>query len=140
MMRNAALAFLFVASAVVLATSWSASVPAQWVFALATVAFPPALVWIAVARRRPGRTLVVALAALLLLLESATVGVLAWRDPARLDRWLMGLPPAGLALLLGLWLLPFSLTTWAHIATFDPVGLRPDDLDALRRRRRPPDA
>jgi hypothetical protein len=51
---------------------------------------------------------------------------------------LVGGRPAGLAFIVGLWLAPFVLSTWAHVATFDPSGLRPDDLDELRRRRKTP--
>jgi hypothetical protein len=140
MMQRVVLAFVASAAAAILAVSWSGSAAAQWTFALLGVAFPPALVWIAVARRRPSLRLSLSVAVLFGLLEASTVAVLALRNPGGWDRWLLGLPPAGLVFLLGLWLLPFVLTTWAHATTFDSAGLGPDDLDALRRRHpAPPD-
>jgi len=134
-MRSAALGVLAAASAAIVAVSWSASPAAQWAFVLASVAFPPALIWLGVGHRRHRRSLVLAVAALLVLLEAAAIGVLAWRGADDVGHWLIGLPPGGVFFILGLWLLPFVLTTWAHAATFDPTGLRPEDLAALRRRR-----
>jgi hypothetical protein len=138
MSRRAVPGFLALASLVIVGLSWSSSPAAQWTFALLVAAFPPALIWLAVGRR-PGRQwLAAVVAGLLVLLQGSTLAILAWRDVLALDRWLLGLPPAGLAFILGLWLAPFVLSTWAHIATFDPSGLRPDDLDELRRRRETP--
>jgi hypothetical protein len=97
-------------------------------FALLVAAFPPALIWLAVGRRPRRQWLAAVVAGLLGLLQGSTLAILAWRDALPLDRWLLGLPPAGLAFILGLWLAPFVLSTWAHIATFDPSGLRSGDL------------
>lgn len=138
MIRRALPGLLALASFVIVGVSWSSSPAAQWTFALLVAAFPPALIWLAVGRRPRQRAMAVVVAGLLVLLQGSTLAILVWRDAFALNRWLLGLPPAGLAFILGLWLAPFVLSTWAHIATFDLTGLRPSDLDALRRRRKTP--
>jgi len=49
-----------------------------------------------------------AIVALLVLLEAATIGLLALRGLRDTGQWLLGLPPAGVVFILGLWLLRWS--------------------------------
>jgi hypothetical protein len=68
------------------------------------------------------------------LLAAAAVSVLALSRAAGEAGAATGLPPATVVQIVGLWLLPLPLATLGYALTFDRAGVRPEALDALRRR------
>jgi len=73
--------------------------------------------------------------ALLVILELSVGAVLALSGgPQEGMAALGGLPWAAVVQIVGLWLLPLPLVALAYALTFDRSGIRPDDLESLRRR------
>ena len=138
MVKSAALGFLTLASACLLLTL-VAPVPkvlASWGFPALVMAFPVAVVAVAVSRRgRVGR-IGVFLLVLLAMLEAGVLGAV-WLTDARIDG------PAGLPLSMHLllwlvWLGPLFVTTISYAATFDQLRVDSEllaRLDRLRRER-----
>ena len=133
MARRAALAFLAAASPALLilfAVPWG---PAEVVFALLVMAYPVALIVVAIDRdgRLAGRWL--PLAVLLVFLELCTVGMLLLRGRVLDGPWLGGLPLAAAIQLYGVFLAPLLLVALAYALTFDRYELREQDLERYRR-------
>ncbi len=133
MAQRAALAFLAIASPIILLTFLAGTALGDVVFALLAAAFPVALAVLGAGRGRPGR-LLVPLAVLALILEACVVAMLVLRGRVPDAPWLGGLPLAAAVQVYGLFLLPLALVSLAYAFTFERFGLRREDLEALRRR------
>lgn len=106
-------------------------------FAFLASGFPVGLMALGALRQRQLGRLAPVLLVLLLLLEAAVAAILllSGEPPAWAARGsVLGLPPATVALLAGLWLLPLPLVVLAYGLTFDRTGITPEDLEGLRTR------
>lgn len=111
---------------------------AEIVFAWMAAAFPVALIGLGASRTGRLGWLGPTLALLLALLEGSVLGLLVLRGRVLDGPWLGDLP-LGLAIQLGgLGLAPLLLVALAYGLTFDRHGLRPGDLERLRRERAAP--
>lgn len=133
MARRTALAFLAFASPALLVLFSVPWRPAEEIFAVLVMAFPVALIVVAIDRdgRLAGRRL--PLAVLLVFLELCTVGMLVLRGRVLDGPWLGGLPLAAAIQLYGVFLAPLLLVALAYALTFERYELRERDLDRLRR-------
>ncbi len=143
MARRFALAFLALSSPAILLAFVAGTPAGEVAFALLAVAFPVALIAFGALRRETphlspsGETqgpLLWPLAALVLILESCVVAMLALRGSIQTAPWLGGLPLAAAVQVYGFFLLPLGLVSFAYAWTFERFGLRQEDLDDLRRR------
>lgn len=100
---------------------------AEWVFALTSVLFPPALIAIGVARREGLGGLGPPLAILSLLLLGSAAGIMILSPAPAGVGVILGLPPAALLLFVGLGLLPLTLVSWAHATFFRRPPGRPSE-------------
>lgn len=103
-------------------------------FAVLVTLVPVALIALGAVRGRGGGLgrLAWSLAALAVLLAGSAAAVVLLsgaREPA-----LLGLPPATVVALAGLWLLPLPLVALAYALTFHRHGVTGADLEELRRR------
>ena len=131
MVRRLSLAFLAVASPMLLAlflVSW------EWapsLFAVLVMGYPVALIVVAVGRRTSLGPLGPPLFALFLFLEACVIGMLAFRGRVLDGPWFGGLPVAAAIQLYGLFLTPLLLVALVYALTFDRFGLTDDDLERL---------
>jgi hypothetical protein len=125
------LLFLGVASPLVLVLFLVPGVVAEWVFAVLVMAYPVALIVVAVARRGALGPLGLPLLGLLLFLQACAVGMLALRGRVLDGPWIGGLPAAAAIQLYGLFLGPLLLVALVYALTFDRFELRQEDLDRL---------
>ena len=132
MAKRLALGFLTAASLAILA-AFFVEVPA-FAFAVLLMAFPVALVTLAVSRRgRVGR-LRLPLAVLFVMLQGGVLGVLALTASGRTGPF--GMPLSLHFLLLAVWLGPLVVTTVSYAALFSELGIDDELLGELERRRR----
>jgi len=131
MSRRSALVFLALASPVTLGLSLIPGPFPEWIFSILVVAFPIAL--IAVAIGRPGAR-GLPLLALLIFLEACVIGMLVLRGRVLGATWVGGLPPAAAIQVYGLFLAPLIPVALFYALTFDRFELKQDDLDRLARR------
>ncbi len=134
MPQRIALAFLALASPVILVILVAGTPAGEWAFALLGAAFPVALITLGVQRRGSLGSLIWPLAALLAILEGCFVAMLLLRGSVLTAPWLGGLPLATAIQFYGLFLLPLLLVSFVYAWTFEASGLRREDLDELRRR------
>ena len=138
MARTAALAFLAVASPLLLVL-FAVPVPgAEELFAVLVMVYPVALIVLAVARNGRVGVLAVPLGILLVFLVACAVAMLALRGQVLTAPWLGGLPLGAAVQLYGVWLAPLLLVALAYALTFDRFELRQEDLDRLLHRDRKP--
>ncbi len=137
-MTRAALVFLGLASPAVLLSFVIPGPAASAFFAALAMAFPVALIALAVARDGRLGGLGPPLALLLVLLEASVAGMLLLRGRVADGPWIGGLPAAAALMVYGLWLAPLVVVALAHALCFDRAGLRTEDLDELARRFREP--
>jgi hypothetical protein len=131
MARRLALAFLAVASPVTLVLFTLPGPLAESLFAVLVMAYPVALIVLAVARNGRLGPLAFPLLALLVFFEACVVAMLVLRGQVLTAPWFGGLPLAAAIQLYGLWLAPLFLVALAYAVTFDRYELRQDDLDRL---------
>lgn len=119
MAKRTALAALAIGSPLLLLSLLLGGKVGEWLFALTSVAFPVLL--IAAGASRAGRLgrVAIALVALGVLLEAATIAILLLSGRPVSERTVLGLPPSTALMLLGMGLLPLILVSWAYAATFD---------------------
>lgn len=133
MARRIALLFVAVASPLLLvlfAVPWSG---AEAVFAVLVMAYPVALIALAVSRDGRIGPLGLPLLALLILLEGCAAGMLILRGQVLTAPWVGGLPLAAAIQLYGVWLAPLLIVALAYALTFDRYELRQHDLDRFAR-------
>ncbi len=133
MARKAALAFLTVASPLILVLFLMPWPFAEALFAMLVMGYPVALIVLAVARRGGLGPLALPLIALLVFLEACAVGMLLLRGQVLDGPWFGGLPAAAAVQLYGLWLVPLLLVALVYALTFDRFEMRQEDLDRLDR-------
>jgi len=131
MVRKLSLAFLAIASPVVLLLFL---VPWSWadeLFTLLVMGYPVALIVVAVGRRGTLGPLGVPLLLLLIFLEACAIGMLALRGHVLDGPWFGGLPGAAAIQLYGLFMTPLLFVALAYALTFDRFEIREKDLDRL---------
>jgi hypothetical protein len=131
--RRIALLFLALASPLLLVLFLIPGPFAETVFAALVMAYPVALIALAVARQGRLGPLGLPLVGLLILLEGCAVGMLLLRGRVLDGPWLGGLPLAAAIQLYGLFLAPLLLVALAYALTFDRFELRQQDLERLRK-------
>lgn len=134
MTKTRALIFLTVTAPVILLSFLSPSELALWVFSFATMGFPIALIIVGVGGAQRLRALGAHLLLLALLLELSGFGMLFYSRGSS-DTTLLGLPLSSVFMLVGLWLAPLFVVSWAYPRTFSRVVLTQDELDRIRERR-----
>jgi len=132
--RRLSLLFLAVASPLVLVLFVLSGPAVDLLFAVLVMAYPVALITVAVARDGRVGPLALPLGLLLLLLEACALGMLALRGHVLTAPWLAGLPLAAAIQLYGVWLSPLLLLALAYALTFDRYEMRQDDYDRFLRR------
>lgn len=136
MARKLSLAFLAVASPVMLLLFLGPWSWADEIFALLVMGYPVALIVVAVGRRGTLGPLGVPLLFLLIFLEACAIGMLALRGQVVDGPWFGGLPGAAAIQLYGLFLTPLLLVTLAYALTFDKFEMTDDDLERLAEHQR----
>jgi hypothetical protein len=131
MARRIALLFLAIASPLLLALFLMPWPWAETLFSLLVMAYPVALIVVAVARKGRLGLVGLPLIGLLLFLEACALGMLVLRGRVLDGPWFGGLPLAAAIQLYGLWLVPLLLVALAYGLTFDRFELRQEDLDRL---------
>ncbi|RLE26967.1 MAG: hypothetical protein DRJ65_04250 [Acidobacteria bacterium] len=134
MARRSALLFLGLASPAMLICSWSSGFIAELCFILLVMAFPAALITLAVARHGLG-PLKVPLAGLIIILEVGGVTMLVLRGQVLEGPWFGAFPVAASIQIYGLWLGPLLLVALAYGLTFDRWELPEEDLRRFNARR-----
>ena len=134
--RKLSLAFLAVASPVMLLLFLGPWSWADEIFALLVMGYPVALIVVAVGRRGTLGPLGVPLLFLLIFLEACAIGMLALRGQVVDGPWFGGLPGAAAIQLYGLFLTPLLLVTLAYALTFDKFEMTDDDLERLAEHQR----
>ena len=129
MARRIALLFLSVASPLILVLFLLQSPVAEILFALLVMAYPVALIIVAVGRGKRCGRLIMILLLLGVFLEACAVGMLLLRNHVVDAPWIGGLPMAAAIQLYGLWLGPLLLVTLVYALSFDGFELRQEDLD-----------
>jgi hypothetical protein len=131
MARRIALLFLAIASPLLLALFLMPWPWAETLFSLLVMAYPVALIVVAVARKGRLGLVGLPLIGLLLFLEACALGMLVLRGRVLDGPWFGGLPLAAAIQLYGLWLVPLLLVALAYGLTFDRFELRQEDIDRL---------
>ena len=131
MARKLSLAFLAIASPVMvvlflLPWSW-----AEVVFSVLVMGYPVALIVIAVSRNGRIGPLGIPLLALLIFLEACAIGMLVLRGHVTDGPWFGGLPPAAAIQLYGLFLTPLLVVALTYALTFDRFEMKQEDLDRI---------
>jgi hypothetical protein len=137
--RRLSLLFLAVASPLVVLTFFLPGPVAEYLFTTLVMAYPVALIALAVARRGRLGPLAVPLVSLLVILEACGLGMLVLRGRVADGPWIGGLPAAAAVQLYGLGLVPLLLVTLVYALTFDRYELRAEDLERLEKARRDAD-
>ncbi len=135
MARRSALLFLGLASPAVVVCSWFSGFAAELCFILLVMAFPAALITLAVARDGLG-PLKAPLAALTIVLEVCGIAMLLLQGQVLQGPWFGGFPAAAAIQVYGLWLGPLLLVALAYGLTFDRWELPEEDLRRFDARRR----
>lgn len=134
MAKRVALAFLTLASAVILTIFFVDAPSSTWLFSMLVMGFPIALVTIAVSRAgRLGR-LRVPLIVLFVLLQVGVVGVLGFNGSSATG--LFGLPLSLHFLLLLIWIGPLFVTTLSYAGLFSELGIDDALIGRLEQMRR----
>lgn len=131
MAKRIALIFLALASPLVLICFLIGGAVAELCFTVLAMAYPVALIVLAVARDSGLGPLRLPLLILLLILEGSGAAMLVMRGGVMDGLWIGGLPAAAAVLLYGIWLLPLPLVAFAYALTFDHYGLPEDELQRL---------
>ncbi len=118
-----------------LVCSWFSGFVAEVSFVLLVMAFPAALIALAVARNGKVGPLRLPLVALTLILEVCGVAILLLRGQILEAPWFWGFPVAAAIQIYGLWLGPLLLVAIAYGLTFDRWELREEDLRRFNARR-----
>lgn len=134
MARRFALLFLSLASPVMLVCGWCEGFAAELCFVLLVMAFPPALIVLAVARNGKIGPLLVPLAVLTLILVAGGVAMLLLQGKVIEGPWFGGFPGGMAIQIYGLWLGPLLLVALAYGWAFDRWELRDEDLRRYNRR------
>jgi hypothetical protein len=138
MARTMSLAFLAIASPVMLALFFMPWPWAEVIFAVLVMGYPVALIVVAVGRRQGLGPLRIPLLILLLFLEACTVGMLLLRGHVTDAPWFGGLPLAAAIQLYGLFLTPLLLVALTYALTFDRFEMKQNDLDRFEELKRGP--
>lgn len=138
MARTISLWFLATASPVMLVLFLLPWGWAQAAFALLVMAYPVALIVVAVGRRGGLGPLGLPLLALLIFLEACALGMLAFKGHVVDGPWFWGLPAAAAIQLYGLFLAPLPLVALVYALTFDRFEMTEDDLERLAEHHRRP--
>lgn len=138
MARRLSLIFLAIASPVMLALFLMPWPWAEVVFTVLVMAYPVALIVVAVGRRGGVGPLGIPLLILLVFLEACAVGMLLLRGHVTDAPWFGGLPLAAAIQLYGLFLTPLLLVALTYALTFDRFEMKQDDLDRLEKIERRP--
>ncbi len=136
MARRSALLFLGLASPAVLVCSCFSGFVAELCFVLLVMAFPAALITLAVARDGKLGPLKAPLAVLTIVLEVGGVAMLVLRGQVSEGPWFGAFPVAAAIQIYGLWLGPLLLVALAYGLTFDRWELPEEDLRRFDDRRR----
>jgi hypothetical protein len=131
MARKLSLAFLAIASPVMLALFLMPWPWAEVVFAVLVMGYPVALIAFAVSRNGRTGPLGIPLLALLVFLEACTVGMLMLSGRVLDGPWFGGLPLAAAIQLYGIFLAPLFLVALTYALTFERFEMRQEDLDRL---------
>jgi hypothetical protein len=129
--RRFSLLFLALASPLILVLFFLPWPSAGALFAVLVMAYPVALIVVAVASKGRLGPVGLPLIGLLLFLEACAVGMFVLRGRVLDGPWFGGLPLAAAIQLYGLWLVPLLLVALAYALTFDRFELRQEDLDRL---------
>lgn len=129
MARKIAILYLALASPLVLLSFCLHGVFAEYLFAVLAMAYPVALIAMAVARHGELGPLAVPLGLLLLILEGCALAMLLLRGRVMDAPWIGGLPAAAAVQLYGLWLLPLVLVALAYALSFDAFEMSAQDLE-----------
>ena len=132
MARKFSLLFLAVASPVILVLFFLPSPAAQVLFALLVMAYPVALIAVAVCREDGLGPLGIPLFLLLIFLEACAIGMLVFRGRVLDGPWVGGLPLAAAIQLYGVFFGPLLLVALVYALTFDRFELTDDDLRAFK--------
>lgn len=135
MARRYALLFLGLASPAMLVCGWFEGFVAELCFVLLVMAFPSALIALAVARDGKVGPLMVPLVALTFILEAGGIVMLLLRGQVIDGPWFGGFPGGTAIQIYGLWLGPLLLVALAYGWTFDRWELRDEDLRRFNARR-----
>jgi len=138
MARKLSLAFLAIASPVMLVLFFVPWPFAEVLFALLVMGYPVALIVVAVARNGKLGHLGIPLTLLLIFLEACAIGMLLLRGHVTDGPWFGGLPLAAAIQLYGLFLTPLLLVALTYALTFDRFEMKQDDLDRLEQIKRRP--
>lgn len=133
MARKLSLAFLAIASPVMLVLFLMPWPFAEVLFALLVMGYPVALIVVAVARNGKLGHLGIPLTLLLVFLEACTIGMLVLRGHVTDGPWFGGLPLAAAIQLYGLFLTPLLLVALTYALTFDRFEMKQEDLDRLEK-------
>lgn len=133
MARKLSLAFLAIASPLMLILFLMPWPWAQSIFAILVMGYPVALIVIAVSRNGRIGPLGIPLLALLIFLEACAIGMLFLRGHVTDAPWFGGLPLAAAVQLYGLFLTPLLLVALTYALTFDRFEMKQDDLDRLEK-------
>ena len=135
MAQRNALLFLGLASPAVLVCSWFSGFAAELCFILLVMAFPVALIVLAVARNGRVDPLRGPLMALTIVLEVCGVAMILLRGQVANAPWFGGFPIAASIQIYGLWLGPLLLVGLAYGWTFDRWILTEEDIRRFNDRR-----
>jgi hypothetical protein len=131
MARRLSLLFLALASPVILVLFFMPWPLAQTLFALLVMAYPVALIVVAVGREDGVGPLGIPLFLLLVFLEACAVGMLVFRGRVLDSPWVGGLPMAAAIQLYGLFFGPLLLVALVYALTFDRFELTEEALENL---------
>ena len=140
MARKVSLAFLALASPVMLALFFMPWPWAQSIFTILVMGYPVALIMVAVAQNGSLGRLGIPLVLLLVFLEACAVGMLVLRGHVVDGPWFGGLPLAAAIQLYGLFLTPLLLVALTYALTFDRFEMKQEDLDRLENRKGRPES
>lgn len=134
MARRLALLFLSLGPPAILVCGWCEGFVAELCFILLVMAFPTALIILAVARNGKVGPLLLPLVVLTLNLEAGGCALLFMRGKILDGPWFGGLPGGTAIQIYGLWLGPLFLVAFAYGWAFDRWELRDEDLRRYRER------
>lgn len=140
MARRFALGFLGISSALILGLSFWGHPVAGVGFAVLAMAFPVSLMILGVARGPRLGAIRFPILILLVLLETALLGMLHFRGSGIDGTTFLGLPPAAGWQIFGVFLAPLAVVALGYAWTFDAFGVSDEDLKTLRTLSRKPPA
>lgn len=106
----------------------------QWLFSVLAVSFPFALIALGSSKRNSVGRLALPLTVLVVASVTTMLGMLLLRGTNH-QAW-FGFPSSAYLLLLGLWLVPFLIVSWAYAATFSEMGIDDTVVHQMDERRR----